>query len=77
MSQKLTIESLGEQTLMMVAPFSEGKHLGLHLREFGICAVYSMNTSTAHEEKGNLALEKTQIAQQRTSQPRPYKSLNT
>jgi len=29
------------------------------------------------KEKGNLASKKTQIPRQQTSQPRPYKSLNT
>ncbi len=52
MSHKLTIGSLGERILMMVAPLSEGRHLGLHLCEFGICAVYSMSTSTTLEGKG-------------------------
>jgi len=57
-SQKLTIRSLREQTLMMVTPFLEGRHLGLHLREFGICAVYIMNTSTLPEGKGEPCIEK-------------------
>jgi len=43
---------------MMVAPFSKGKHLGLHLHEFGICVVYNMNTSTAHERKGEPCIGK-------------------
>jgi hypothetical protein len=50
-SQKLTIESLGERTLMMVTPLLEGRHLGLHLREFGICVVYNMNTFTTQERR--------------------------
>jgi hypothetical protein len=36
---------------MMVTPLLEGRHLGLHLLEFGICAIYNMNTSTTHEGK--------------------------
>jgi hypothetical protein len=57
-SQKLTIRSLRKQTLMMVTPFSEGRHLGLHLREFGICAIYSMSTSITPEGKWEPCIEK-------------------
>jgi len=57
-SQKLTIESLGEQTLMMVATLLEGKRPGLHLREFGICAVYIMSTSTTQKGKGEPCIGK-------------------
>jgi len=53
-SQKLTIESLGERTLMMVTPLLEGRHPGLHQREFGICAIYNMNISTTQEGKGEV-----------------------
>ena len=43
---------------MMVAPLSEGRHPGLHLREFGICAVCSMSTSTTQEGKGEPCIGK-------------------
>ncbi len=57
-SQKLTIRSLGERTLMMVTPLSKGKHPRLHMREFGICAVCSMSTFTTQEGKGEPCIGK-------------------
>jgi hypothetical protein len=43
---------------MMVAPLSKGRHPGLHLREFGICAVCSMSISTTQEGKGEPCIGK-------------------
>jgi len=57
-SQKLTIENLGKRTLMMATPFSEGKHPGLHLREFGICVICGMDTSITQEGKGEPCIKK-------------------
>ncbi len=58
MNQKLTIKSLGKRTLMMVTPPSKGRHPGLHLREFGICVICNMNTSTTQEGKGEPCIGK-------------------
>ncbi|ERN01341.1 hypothetical protein AMTR_s00002p00257560 [Amborella trichopoda] len=37
---------------MIVALLTEGRHPGFYLRELGICAIYSMSTSTTREGKG-------------------------
>ncbi len=43
---------------MMVAPLLEGRHPGLHLREFGMCVIYNTSIFTTHEGKVEPCIEK-------------------
>ncbi len=67
-NQKLTIKSLEERTLMMVAPLLEGWHPRLHLHEFRICA------STTYEGKGEPCVRKDINSTATNKSTKPYKS---